>query len=239
MTLPSTFEVFTAFQVFNCNLTGNLDLSSLSNLGGSFKSNFNPNLTGITAPSTPQAFTAFESDNCDLTGNLDLSSLSGLGGNFSISNNPNLTGVTLPSTSEVFSLFITSGNDLTGNLDLSPLSGLGGTFISHANSGLTGVDLPTTYESFSLIQLYLCDLGYIDFTKIIGNSDNIVIRVDDNNMNVTQVNHILEDLDNIGWINGVLNIGGSNAAPDSSSGGYDGTTANANLIANGWTVTTS
>ena len=37
----------------------------------------------------------------------------------------------------------------------------------------------------------------------------------------------------------VINVRGTNAAPDGSSGGYDGLTAKANLIAKGFTVNTN
>jgi len=119
------------------------------------------------------------------------------------------------------------------------LSGLGGSIRVYSNSGMTDISHPGTNEVFTQYEANNCDLGYIDFTVFSGANDEMGIRLDDNNMTVTEVNHILVDLDTIGWIDGVLDISGSNAAPDGSSGGYDGTTAVANLIINGWTVTTS
>ena len=59
-------------------------------------------------------------------------------------------------------------------------------------------------------------------------------------MTAAEVNCILADLDSIlGAGTGTIDLSGSNAAPDGSSGGCDGTTAKSNLQGNGWTVTTN
>lgn len=58
--------------------------------------------------------------------------------------------------------------------------------------------------------------------------------------NPAHINEILVRFDLAGAVNGTLNIsGGTNAAPDGTSGGFDGVTAKANLIGKGWTVTTN
>lgn len=61
-------------------------------------------------------------------------------------------------------------------------------------------------------------------------------------MTAAEVNKILVDIDTISdsvSTGRTLQIHGTNAAPDSTSGGYDGITAKNNLITKGWTVTTS
>ena len=65
-------------------------------------------------------------------------------------------------------------------------------------------------------------------------------------MSATDVNHILVDFATIAannsprWDNVTLIIGGSNAAPDGTSGGYDGVSAKNTLInTHHWIITTS
>ncbi len=55
--MTGTSNNFNEFKIFNCNLTGNLDLSTVSDiLGGSFSVANNPNLTGITFSSIPSTY---------------------------------------------------------------------------------------------------------------------------------------------------------------------------------------
>jgi hypothetical protein len=78
-----------------------------------------------------------------------------------------------------------------------------------------------------------------------GATNGASIVINNNLMQSADVNRILYDLDSIatlnpsGWAGVTLDISGSNAAPNGSSGGFDGTGATLSLIANGWTVTTS
>ena len=67
-------------------------------------------------------------------------------------------------------------------------------------------------------------------------------------MSVTDVNHMLVDFDYLsstanpfGWTGVTLDISGTNATPDSSSGGYDGIAALSSLTGatNSWSITTS
>jgi hypothetical protein len=65
----------------------------------------------------------------------------------------------------------------------------------------------------------------------------ISIALSDNNWTHAIVNHVLYDLDQIGWYNGTLYIGGTNLSADTSSGGYNGVQARTNLInLKGWDV---
>lgn len=83
--------------------------------------------------------------------------------------------------------------------------------------------------------------GYFD-TTIFPNLTNVsssYYYFDNNNWSVTDVNRVLVDLDNNsvgGYTTRRIYINGTNAAPDGTSGGYDGLTAKANLEAKGFTV---
>jgi hypothetical protein len=132
------------------------------------------------------------------------------------------------------------------------------------NPYLTNVLFPTptgttryfrNFENSELraaFSLYSSDLGYVDFkpfsaaTLISGATQGLPrIALHNNNMTASEVNHILVDFSGItvsnptGWSNVNLNIGGTNADPDSSSGGYDGLSAISTLTGSpyNWTIT--
>ena len=182
-----------------------------------------------------------------ITGTLDLSSLSNLGGNFFVYTNPNLTSIINPTNSQVFSSYLAYSCNLTGTLDLSGLSGLGGDFRAYTNPLLTGITNPTSSQVFTGYQVNDCDLDYVDFTPLVNaNLNGITLQLQNNDMIVDDVNHILVDLlanavaNSAGWSNVILNISGTNAAPDSTSGGYDGLAAITDLeTIYGWSITTS
>ena len=310
---PST-QSFTQYYAYNCNLTGNLDLTPLSGLGGEFRVQSNVGLTGITHANSSNSMTNYTAHDCNLIGNLDLTPLSGLGGNFQIFNNPLLTGVTHSISPNNFTQYDVSGCNLIGNLDLTPLSGLGGIFTLANNTNLTGITNPTSIRNFTEYSLNICDLiGVLDLTplsnfggvssastcifgvssnsflsgvtfpvvntffKNVNNNDALAafrmfqsnldyvdfkplsgatlmsgttqgaprITLQNNNMSTTDVNHILVDFsgnatyNQTGWSNINLNISGTNGAPDSSSGGYDGLSAISFLTGSpyNWTIT--
>ena len=135
-------------------------------------------------------------------------------------------------------VFIQACN-LQNTLDLTPLSAMGVQFRCSDNSDLKNVINPASSELMTSWQGSDCDLGYIDFTVFSGVNDDINIQLGGNGMTAAEVNEILVDLDGEGWIDGTVNLAGSNAAPDGTSGGFDGLTAKTNLQGNGWTVTTN
>lgn len=77
----------------------------------------------------------------------------------------------------------------------------------------------------------LCDMTDIDFS-VFGTSDNVSIQKQNNSMTSTEVDNQLINLDGTSWINGTLNIAGTNGARTTASD-----TAYANLVSNGWTIT--
>ena len=244
ITNPISNQIFTSYRADACNLTGNLNLSGLTGLGGWLRVNSNPNLTSITNPTSSQIFTTYYAYLCNLTGNLNLSILSGLGGDVRVYSNPNLTGITNPTSSQVFTYYYAHSCNLTGNLDVSGLSGLGGQFNCYSNPNLTGITNPTNTKTFASYYAYSCNIPFINFTGLtqITKINNSKVYIQDNAMTVDNVNHILFDLNIIsasGYTGRVINISGTNAAPDGSGGGYDGITAKNNLITKGFTVTTT
>jgi uncharacterized protein YjbI with pentapeptide repeats len=93
---PISNHEFTQIRVENCDLTGELDLSTI-NLTSLFLAYVNPNLTSISHKayaSTATTLSNYRVHSCNLTGNHDLSMFTQLGGQFYINTNPNLTGIT-------------------------------------------------------------------------------------------------------------------------------------------------
>jgi hypothetical protein len=264
---PST-QSFTQYYAYNCNLTGNLDLTPLSGLGGDFRVNNNTNLTGITHSPSSEIFNTYFASNCNLTGNLDLTPLSGFGGSFLVETNANLTGITHTLSSNNVTQYLAGDCDLTGTIDLTPLTKLGlansgttGIIRFNGNNNLTNILLPTSTQFFKnggnivgqkVFNLYDCDLDYVDFTPLSGatllsgvTEGPAGIELQNNGMSTTDVNHVLVDFSGnttynpTGWSNINLNISGTNGAPDSSSGGYDGISAISFLTGSpyNWTIT--
>jgi len=104
------------------------------------------------------------------------------------------------------------------------------------NTSMTSLILPNSNQTISIFQAFSCNvLGYIDFKTLSGSSSNgINIMVNDNNWSSSIVNHVLYDLDKIGWLSGTCTICGTNSTPDTSSGGYNGILAYNNLTGKSW-----
>jgi len=253
-------HIFTNYKIYTCNIIGNHDVSMFPNLGGQFRVDGNSNLTGITHTASTQVFTSYYAYLCGIIGNHDVSMFPNLGGEFRIYSNSNLTSITHTASTEVFTSYYAYLCNITGTHDISMLSNLGGYLGMYSNSNLTNILLPPSTQVFknqspsdflSSFALTDCNLGYVDFNPLsgatldTGSTYGATILLRDNSMTASDVNHMLFDFNVIatanpsGWAGVVLDISGSNAAPDGSSGGYDGTTAKTNLLTNGWTVTTT
>jgi uncharacterized protein (TIGR02145 family) len=108
-------------------------------------------------------------------------------------------------------------------------------------TALTTVTLPTNlYLGFN-VEFQYTAVVTLNFAPIIAspNLEYVFVNLDDNAMTAAQVNKILYDLDAaITSCSGTkyISIGGTNATPDSSSGGFDGCAAKASLEAKGFTV---
>ena len=128
---------------------------------------------------------------------------------------------------------------LTGDIDLTESFAnftsvdIGGntavtSFVLSAESVLTNIDT-SGCTSLAGIDVSICDVSGIT-------------TLDCSNCGWTaaEVNKLLVDLDaQMGAGSATLTMDGTNAAPDGSSGGYDGTTAKTSLQGKGHTVTTS
>lgn len=238
---PSSSTPITNYYVYLCGLVGNLDVSMMQ-LGGTFQAYNNPLLTSITNPISSEVFSNYRVQLCGLEGELDVSGLTGLGGFFYAYSNGSLTSVKNPTSNELITRYRVYGCNITGVLNVSGLTRLSGEFRADGNSLLTGVTFPPSDEVFNKIYIYNCDSGYIDFTVMTNCMDlnNSDVRLEDNLMTTAEVNQILVDIDSItdGLYTGrSIDISGNNAAPDGSSGGFDGDAAIVSLATKNITVT--
>jgi hypothetical protein len=264
-------RIFTNYYAYDCNLTGNLDLTPLSGLGNDFRVFSNSGLTSVTHSVSVNDFNVYWVANCNLIGNLDLTPLSGLGGEIIFNNNSNLTSITHSTSVRNIINYQGHNCNLTGTLDLSPLTKLGGVNSGvtvsvvriYSNPNLTNIIFPNSTQFFKNLSnssetrafsLSNCNLDYVDFTPLSGatmvsgtTQGRATIELQNNNMSATDVNHILVDFSNIAtsnhprWSEVTLNISGTNAPPDSSSGGYDGLAAITTLTGSpyNWIIQTS
>ena len=170
ITNPTSTALITTYQAFNCGIVGDLDLSGLTNLGGSFSASNNGVLmTSITNPTSDKVFTAYTADrNTGLT-SLNLSGLTKLGGNFNVYNCSNLTSITNPTSSQAFTVYSCLGCDITGTLDLSGLTGLGGAISLYSNSLMTSITNPTSSQVITSYVASSCNLtGTLDLSGLTG-----------------------------------------------------------------------
>lgn len=232
--------------ISDCNLSS-FDLTGQNALYA-FYSQRNPNLTSITNPTMSLMVTdAYNASYCNLTGTISFANMSLLRSGVNLSYNPNLIGVIMPQTPNT-SVNLTSVNisncNITGVFDGSKSTNMYDIDLSD-NPNLTGYLCATHSHTFSF-RAIRCRLGYIDFRPMsnILNLANSNINIQSNGMSASTVNRILYELNSITSVSGALSnrylyIHGNNAAPDSSSGGYDGIAAKNALVAKGVTVTTS
>ena len=124
-------------------------------------------------------------------------------------------------------------------LDCSNLARLSHLFASGANN-LINLTLPASTETWTTFDLNSTSVGYIDLTGLTGLlAGRITINLLNMRLTAEDVNHYLVDLDSIsalGVSGRIISIGGNNAAPDGTSGGFPGLLAIANLEAKGITV---
>ena len=204
---------------------------------------------------------AMDAEGRNIVGNLDLSGWVNLADGPTVNNynqfgqNPQMTGITNPNSAvngKIITHYNLYNSNITGVLDVSGLNAYK-YFDVALNSNLTNVIFGNVTGSFTnRLWMYNCDLGYVNFLPLSGASVGVSstngIRILNNNMSVDEVNHILEDFDNIstnlnpaGWTGTTLDMGGTNAAPDGGSGGFNGLAALSSLTGatNNWTITTS
>lgn len=178
-----------------------------------------------------------------LNGILDLSDLISIT-TIEIEDHIPLDGIINPSHANVMVKYSVEGCVLLTSVDVSGLTKLGGIFNASLCTGLVTIVLPISTQTFSLFDVNLSNVNYFDLTTLSNLTESIGVTIDlsDNSLNATEVNHFLVDLDAMstgGFAGRTILIDGNNAAPDGSSGGFDGVTAKANLITKTFIVTSS
>ncbi len=227
----------TQIQGFGCNLTGVLNLAGVD-VGGNLQFNTNPNLTGFVIDTSTTKITNFLANSCRLTGTLDLTALD-LGGVINLGANSLLTAVLLTPTTGLISEIRLNNTGIT-SANFSGFPGVASIFVNNCPS-LTSLTLGTG-STQALFQLRAndCALGYVN-TSGTAWTENALIYLGGNGWTAAIVNQVLVDLASVlpSGGSGIVSIGGSNAAPDTTSGGFNGVAAAATISGKGHTVITS
>lgn len=237
------------FDMSFCNLQNNLDFSNYYGMGGNLSLQNNTGLTAITF--TTHQKNGFSQLNLIGTGiyNLDLSNFYDIGDYLcQIAGCPNLTGLTLPNNldggSGIYQLNFGNCNYIDLDFSYTHLAHPYGTILTlQDNHNLTGFTFPfegvnTNGGNFYNYMFFEgCNIKKFSIENVSGFNHNVLqIRLNDNSMTADIVNEMLVKIDNTGWSGNSLSIGGNNAAPDTTSGGYNGVAAYHNLTGKNWTV---
>jgi hypothetical protein len=262
LTIPSaSTQVFNEFRVVACNITGRLDLSGYTNLGGIINVQNNANLTGITFPVSTQNINNFYiGGSNNISHDLIISGLTGLGGQITI-DSIDSQNILFPSSSNNITSFNLNTCPFITSVDLTSLSGFGGSISIQGNTGVTSYNFPPsggiTYlginSNTSITSLTLTALTLQSGSVLLSDNTNLSTitlpsaysgpitswNFDNCALTTGTVNYILDFIDVKGWTGGTLTIiGGTNSAPDTTTGGYDGVAAKSNLTGKSWSVST-
>jgi hypothetical protein len=213
----------------------------------------NPKVTGVLfAENITRPIHTLQITNNDISGTLDLSMFTTINGQILLYGNIHMTGVDFGSaTGNLYSLKI-YGCDISGTIDLNGFTWYtNSTIYIYGMASLTdvvfkycngGIDDVLIYGNSSLNYINIADLYN---SMITGN--NLMLDLKSNSWSAAIINQILYELDTVNHapfypsppFAKVIDVSGTNAAPDSSSGGYDGTAAKASLQSKGFTVNTN
>ena len=181
---PTTSAPIDLLWLAGCDVSGTLDVSGLTGLGGTFQPGGNARMTQILNPVSSRNFTEYNVATANLS-TLDLRSLTGLGGVLTFVGNPNLTQILNPVSSRPISHYYSYSDNLTGTLDVSGLTGLGGIFQVYNNPNLTKIINPSSSQTFSSYLAYSCNLtGPLDVSKLTGLGGSFQVY---SNPNLTQI----------------------------------------------------
>ena len=216
------------------------------------------NFSSITISATGEVYRQQYQANTSLTTlNLAGASVKASGFTLSAYSCTALTSFSAPSSwagAKIILLDLNSNTSLTGTLDLSGLdfvdssssSSIGKLVLS--NHAFTNVILPTAI-SHPIRQLSLgsavndsiaYDLASLGTGSFDQNAS--AVNLSSSIGTISEVNRMLVEIDGIssgGFTGRSLDFSGSNPAPDSTSGGYNGTAAVSSLVSKGFTVITS
>lgn len=228
-----------------------LALDGLEFSSGQLYLNNNPNLRTISTTGCTGTITRLRFYSCDIQGDFDF--VPEFSGTVQIrgNNNSSMTDFTMSTTSspkpnlqqfELQNCGLTNNPDLSGfnvaaavSLNLSNNSAVTGINFGTGNSGaITILTVPAT--SFEYVSL-----GGYTFTE------NCNIDMRDCGMTAAIVNEWLYNMDGSESGDallpttgtGTIKMEGTNAAPDGSSGGFDGATSASNISGDGYTLTTT
>jgi len=240
------------------NLAGTIDLSMYSNLRSFYLNRSNNSVGAANTDCT--LIKLPKSSNLDFyMGNFDNAQIDGLSGpfiftgrqmrvsDFAVTTSFDIGDNAPTSSTSAGSSFISNMPELIGTLNLAWYKGSGGLTIGGCPK-VTGLILPNGLSgSYGAWNFTGFNVGfYIDFTiwPQCLKTSNRDFRFNDNNMSADIVNHILVDLAAIAssetfggdFVNRNIFCDGNNAAPDGTSGGFDGLTAITDLANYGITV---
>lgn len=176
--------------------------------------------------------------NCNI-GALDLSTMP-ISGTF-LGYGNGMTSITFASSGNtgVSNMSLNSNNFTTIDLTNVPING---TNTISGMVSLTNLIIGTANGGVGTFNHSSNSLGVVNYNYNNWNVNNATLLVFSNAMTAAEVNENLVKIDSqatSGFTGRSIDISGSNAAPDSSSGGFDGTAAVASLISKGFSVTTS
>ena len=259
---PSSTIGFSVFNISSCDIYGRVDLSGYTNLGGQISLINNPNITGVTFPNSSVGISNFRIGDNNFTHDLIISGLTGMGGSIEIYDIKS-SNIIFPNSSSNITSFNMNYCKFLSSVDLTPLSKLGGSVILQGNTGVTSYTLannsrPITNLNISqsplVTSLDLSPLSGVSGNISVGNATSLTnlilpsvfggpvtfLYVAGCSLPASGINYVLYTADNAGWTNGTLYAdGGTNSAPDGSSGGYNGTASTLSLISKGWSITTN
>ncbi len=234
------------FDIQNNLYDGELDMS-LTTVSESFFVNNNTAITVIFATSG-NGQTAFNFLNCGYVGVINILNVP-VKTQFIASGNPLLTNVIYAVSGNAPVLTYTIDNSgLNVPLDLTMLQ-VGSISLNVRNmASLPQILFGASGNSFKSAGLFLNNLGYTDFTGFSFAGNNFVLNYNANPAVAASVNQMLVEL--YGLVSGegvggdytgrTIFMGGAGmAAPDGSSGGYDGDQAVLDLQGKGITVNTN
>lgn len=238
----------TAISIYGCGIIGSLDLSMITNFSGAYiYIGSNTSLTSVQfASSITGTLGSLDFSNTGIIGTLDFSMFDAISGALTFHTNASMTGLIFNSSNTgTISAINIYNTGIIGTLDLSMFAvySTTATVTVRNNASITGVIFPSsTIAGFiRTLSMYTnVAMGYVDTTKLRTGIASLAWRFDGCGWSAAIVNQVLVDIDSIsssGYTGRVINIGGTNADPDTTSGGYDGVTARNSLIAKGFTVT--
>jgi len=242
---PNSIALSGFVNLANNALTGHLDMSNVTRIGNTSLTN-SPGITLFTAPiESPKTTTGqlTMTNMFSYSGPLDISDM-WLRSTITLNNFGNLTALTLPTTTGLtLNISITACGGLP-SVNLNSMS-IKDAIAIYNNPDLLTIDCNTaTNNLIALINMYSnASLGYVDLTGFaspLPAINNYTLNIYNNNWSAAIVNHMLVDTNTVattGFTGRTVRIDNSNAAPDATSGGYDGLAAIADLVNNkGFTV---